>query len=236
MRIRATIASGAAALMLAPAFADTAETGIPDPRDSLTTIAEMWTPEAGDQISFTVLRKGNPFGYHRVSFDETTNGDLTVRTEVELRAGLGPITVFKYTLDSAETWRDGTLIGLSGKLNDDGRKGRVQASADGDVLVVDGSEFEGQVDLGILPSSHWNVKQSKADRLVSTEDGEILTVTMVPKGTETIQVAGETIEASRYLLDSDIDVDLWYDETGRWVKLTFEARGQTIEYVLDALY
>jgi hypothetical protein len=35
---------------------------------------------------------------------------------------------------------------------------------------------------------------------------------------------------------SDIDVDGWYDDQGRWVKLAFEARGQQIEYVLSEMY
>ena len=55
-------------------------------------------------------------------------------------------------------------------------------------------------------------------------------------GQETIVAAGKEVEATRFLLDSDIDVTLWYDEAGRWLKLAFEARGQDIEYVLTKPY
>jgi hypothetical protein len=73
-------------------------------------------------------------------------------------------------------------------------------------------------------------------KLLSTEDGEILNVKVVNKGRETIKAGNKTIEANRYLMDSALDVDLWYDDDGRWVKLAFEARGQQIEYVLANFY
>jgi len=197
---------------------------------------KLWQPSPGDEISFKVLRKGNPFGTHIVRFGETTDGALTATSDVDLKAGFGPITVFRYALDSRETWRDGMLVGLDGDLKVDDREGRVDAQAVGGSLIVDGTEFNGEVPLGILPSSHWNVRQTMAEQLISTEDGEIIDVEMRSMGRETIEAGGTRIEANRFLMDSDIDVDLWYDDEGRWVKLAFEVRDQEIEYVLNTLY
>jgi len=242
LRIWLAGALGAAALT-AQAAADTAPPS--DVHEALARaegagsgLADVprWEPAPGDTIRFNVLRKGQPFGSHEVRFDETEDGSLVARTEVSLRAGLGPITVYRYELTARETWRDGVLVALEGELNDDGKSGRVEADAEGDRLVVDGTEFSGEVELGILPSSHWNVLQTQAGRILSTEDGEIIEIAVSPKGRETIEVAGEEVEAIRYLMDSDIDVDLWYDDAGRWVKLAFTARGQDIEYVLDQSY
>ncbi|MEM1086600.1 MAG: DUF6134 family protein [Pseudomonadota bacterium] len=195
-----------------------------------------WTPQDGDVMDFKVLRKGNDFGTHKISFSGNADGEMKVRSEVSLRAGLGPITAFKYTLDTTETWQDGTLIGLSGTTNDDGDDLTVEATKDGDQLKVSGTEFNGAVPLGILPSSHWHMGQINAEKILSTEDGEILEVTSEKVGTEDVTIGGETVSADRYLLKSDIDLDLWYDTENRLVKLAFEARGQSIEYVLSDLY
>jgi len=195
-----------------------------------------WTPEPGDVIEFDVLRKGKPFGSHSVTFGEDSDGRLTARTDVLLKAGLGPITVFKYELDATEVWQDGQLVSLNGEVNDDGKEGKVTATRTGSELDVDGTEFDGQVTASIIPSSHWNFAATQATELLSTEDGEILDVSVSEQGKETIIAAGEEVEATRYLLDSDIDVTLWYDEAGRWLKLAFEARGQNIEYVLAKPY
>ena len=118
----------------------------------------------------------------------------------------------------------------------DGEKGQVEAEREGKLLEVNGTEFQGDVNGKILPSSHWNFAQTRASELLSTEDGEILKVSVSDQGTETIEAAGRPVQATKYLMDSDIDVTLWYDESGRWVKLAFTARGQNIEYVLTNAY
>lgn len=195
-----------------------------------------WTPSDGDQIAFKVLRKGKDFGTHTIRFVGDAEETLNVQVSVSLRAGLGPFTAYRYELDVEETWQQGNLVALSGSANDDGEDLRVEASRDGDQLTIDGTEFSGSVDVGILPISHWNKDQVSATRLVSTEDGEILDVSSEKLGRETINVNGESVDADHYLMKSDIGLDLWYDTENRLVKLAFEARGQSIEYVLESLY
>lgn len=197
---------------------------------------KSWQPKAGDVISFNVLREGKPFGSHAVRFTAGADGALVATTTVSLKAGLGPITVFRYKLDATETWLNGQLQKVSGAVNDDGKKGTVTATRKGAALNVTGSEFKGVAPAGIVPASHWNYAQTQTGKLLSTEDGEILNVKVTSKGRERIKAGNTTIEANRYLMDSALDVDLWYDDDGRWVKLAFEARGQQIEYVLADLY
>jgi Family of unknown function (DUF6134) len=197
---------------------------------------KAWQPKSGDVISFNVLREGKPFGSHAVKFTTDANGALVATTTVSLKAGLGPVTVFRYKLDATETWLNGELQKVSGNVNDDGKKRSVTATRKGDALNVSGTDFKGVAPAGIVPASHWNYAQTLTGKLLSTEDGEILNVKVVNKGRETIKAGNKTIEANRYLMDSALDVDLWYDDDGRWVKLAFEARGQQIEYVLASLY
>ena len=199
-------------------------------------LEKAWKPKAGDEIRFDVLRQGNAFGSHTVTFEQGPDNALVAKTKVGLKAGLGPITVFRYDLTASETWRGGELVAVTGQVNDDGKKHSMKASRSGAALDVQGTVFKGKAPADIVPASHWNYAQTKTGELLSTEDGEILKVTVKPRGRETIKAGGKTIEANRYLMDSDIDVDLWYDDQGRWVKLAFEARGQQIEYVLSELY
>jgi hypothetical protein len=195
-----------------------------------------WQPSAGDEIRFNVLRQGQAFGSHAVRFEEGPDGSLIARTEVSLKAGLGPVTLYRYQLEAAETWVNGQLVKVSGKVNDDGKRRSVTAAREGAALKVKGSDFTGTAPKDVVPASHWNYAQTMTRKLLSTEDGEILDVRVGRIGRETILAGGKTIEANRYRLDSAIDVDLWYDDDGRWVKLAFEARGQKIEYVLDRFY
>ncbi|MEM6947335.1 MAG: DUF6134 family protein, partial [Pseudomonadota bacterium] len=181
-----------------------------------------WSPSPGDVISFDVLRKGNPFGSHTVRFDEGEAGALNVAVNVDLRAGLGPITVFRYRLDANEVWRDGKLVSLEGRVNDDGNREAVTVRTGGAGLTVEGDGYSGEIPLGTLPASHWNVAQVSATQLLSTENGELLDVDVVSLGRETITAGGVEVEANAFLMKSDIDVSLWYDDEGRWLKLSFE--------------
>jgi len=226
-KLKWTIASlGACLVVSAPSFADNASTGA----------APAWKPSPGDVIAFDVLRQGNEFGSHVVRFSETSDGSLEVEVDVDLKAGLGPITLFRYELDATETWKDGKLVALEGRVNDDGTREGVRAKSEGNSLVVDGDGYTGEVAPDILPASHWNVAQTTAQRLLSSENGELIDVTVRSLGRETIEAGGKSVVANKYLMDSDIDVTLWYDDAGRWLKLAFEARGQSIEYVLKDNY
>ena len=216
-------------LVVSPAVAD----NVPVP---VETEASPWVPEDGDVISFDVTRKGKPFGLHEVTFERDGNGVLRAQTRVDLKAGLGFVTLFQYTLRAVEIWEDDRLVAVTGEVNDNGRQERVSAERDGPNLAVEGSAFSGRIMGGILPASHWNVGQVTANQLLSTENGQLLDVKVVNEGPETLIVEGQSIPATRYLMDSDIDVSLWYDERGRWLKLAFQARGQDIEYTLRRLY
>ena len=197
---------------------------------------QAWQPENGDVIKFDVLRKGKPFGSHEVRFTTSPDGDLEAVTEVSLRAGLGPITVFKYELNSSERWSDGQLVSVVGQTNDDGKKSSVTATREGDRLIVDGTDYQGPAPLDIIPSSHWNIREAFSTSILSTESGELLKVDVTEIGPDTVTVGGQEIPATHYRMKSKLNVDLWYDDQNRWVKLSFEARGQLIEYQLTRLY
>lgn len=220
---------GAAALAFT-SFCASAETA------TQTSLPTPWVASDGAVIDFTVLRKGKPFGRHILTFEREDDGALQVTTDVDLQVKFGPITAFKYRLDSVEEWIDGQLVSLTGVSNNDGRKGKVDASAKDGSLLVDSTKYEGTLPMTIIPSSHWNRMQVYQNQMLSTETGEVLDIEVEVIGEDQIQVGEETVDATQYRLKSDLTVDLWYDNQSRWVKLAFEVRGQEIEYVLNALY
>ncbi|MEE2929853.1 MAG: DUF6134 family protein [Pseudomonadota bacterium] len=207
-----------------------------DETAELTSLPAPWVATDGAVIDFTVLRKGKPFGAHRLEFAREEDGRLTVTTDVDLQVKFGPITAFRYRLDSVEEWLDGQLVSLSGKSNSDGRKGNVTATANEDAMIVESTKFDGALPLTTIPSSHWNRLQVYQEQMLSTETGEVLDIEVETIGSDIVEVGGAPVEATHYRLKSDLTVDLWYDEQSRWVKLAFQVRGQDIEYVLNELY
>ena len=202
-------------------------------------VAPMPMPSAGEEIVFDVYRNGDtPFGTHALSFEQD-GSDLLVSVDIELRAGLGPITVFRYQHQSTERWREGRLIGLRSETFKDGETYEVLAQRNGDSLDVQGEAPEiGPVSLefplSVLPSSHWHGYTTGEYAILNTEHGDELGVRVEYLGEDLLEADGERIPARRYRLISDLTVDLWYDENGRWAGCEFEARGQTVRYVRRA--
>lgn len=192
----------------------------------------IWQPSDGETLSFDVLRKGKPFGRHEVRF-EYENEVLIVENDIELEVKIGPFRAFYYAHESVETWQDGRLVSLEGETRKDGDDLSLKVSAEDDGLKVHGTNYKGEVTVGIIPSSHWNIQQIMSDTILSSEGGELLDIKVEKLGNQMVELSDRSIEAEHYRLISDLTVDLWYDETGRWVKCAFEARGQTIEYVLQ---
>ena len=225
MKTQLKFAAAGAILAFAPTVvADTATTNGSD--------ALIWQPSNGEVLDFLVLRQGNEFGYHTVTF-ETSGDQLRVENDIELEVKAGPFTLFYYGHESDEVWEDGELLSMTGETRKDGDDFTLSAMRENGELSVQGTNFSGNVRADIIPSSHWNVREVQSNQILSSEDGQLLDVAVEHLGQEKIEAGGETIVADRYRLQSDLTVDLWYDETGRWVKCVFEARGQSIEYVLQ---
>lgn len=179
-------------------------------------------------IVFDVYRNDTPFGEHAVRFDQTAGGDLRVEIDIELEAGFGPITVFRYEHEAEEIWSDGRLARLQAATLKDGDWNRVDVERAGPDTLVSGS-----VERGYLPpSSHWRGYAAGTGEILNTETGDAMAVEIEDLGMDTVETAAGPVEARHIRMSGTLTVDLWYDADGRWVGCEFEARGQTIRYVL----
>lgn len=186
---------------------------------------------AGDiprDIVFDVYRNGSEFGRHAVRFGRDEVGDLVVDVDIALRAGIGPITVFRYRHEAEEVWSDGQLQQLTASTLKDGERTAVDIRREDGVLS--GVEADGFA--GLAPSSHWRGYDVAADTILNTETGQAMDVEIADLGWSRVETASGPVRARHLRMAGTLTVDLWYDETGRWVGCAFEARGQSIRYVL----
>ncbi|PWE18020.1 hypothetical protein DDZ18_05475 [Marinicauda salina] len=204
---------------------------------AVADVAPEPEPRPGQSIVFDVYRGNAEFGEHRVEFSEEEDA-LKVDVSIRLRAGLGPITMFRYEHESTERWRGDELVSLRARTLKDGETYRVAAERTREGLRVRGEDEAGAFDelfqSAPPPSSHWHRYGVELDRMISTETGRPLPVDVQYLGEERIAGDGGTIRAHRFRVVSDITVDLWYDENGHWAGCAFEARGQSIRYVRRA--
>ncbi len=185
----------------------------------------------GPEIRFSVWRKGDRIGDHRVQFRR--DGDrLDVEIDFQARVRFLGITAYLFEYQSSAAWQGATLLSLDATVDDDGTQGAVSARRYGQDVVVEGTRGLRRLAGPLYPSNHWHPGVIGQTRILNTLTGGIGDVEMELVGREMVATAHGEIAADRYLFSGDLqDVDVWYDSEGRWVKLRFLTEGgELIEY------
>lgn len=194
--------------------------------------ATFAAPPEPDPLDYTVLRKGKQVGSHRVSF-AYSGDDLQVGIETDVKVKIFGLTVYKFEHQGDEVWRDGRLIGLTSRTDDDGSDKQLRVRINGEHLQVNGSATTDPAPLDIIPASLWNRVLVEQAVLLNTLDGSQMSVRVAKMGEEQIPVRGVPVSATHYSVTGELARELWYSEQGVLVKVAFKGEdGSQIEYVL----
>jgi hypothetical protein len=228
---RTLVIAGGAFFLTRPIWAD------PDAATPAATAAPssgksglMATPP-GKVLGFDVVRDKSKIGTHVLTFDQ--DGDnLTINVAVELKVGVGPITLFRYKHKAVEVWKNGILFSLDTETNDDGTPNIVTGRRTETGFTVEGTKaklYTAPDDA--IPATHWNRNQLNGP-WINTQDGRLLHPIITPMGNDAIPTAdGGTLMANHFALKGDAVLDTWYDATRNWAGLSFKAGdGSSIVY------
>lgn len=189
-------------------------------------------PESG-VLHFTLLRNDSPLGSYDLRF-ETREDGLHVATRVRVDYRLAFITLYRFEQDRNELWRDGRLISLETRTNDNGDRYALTAWATADGVQVAGRDFDGLAPADIMPTGFWDIRTVQRTLLMNSETGELMDVSVTRIGEETVTAWGRPVSATHFRVEGDTEKDLWYDEKGVWIGLRMTASdGSTIEYRLE---
>lgn len=188
--------------------------------------------QASEELAFDVLMDGSKIGRHVVTL--WNKGDKTyVDIDIALKVGLGPIVFYRYEQRNQALWENGALVSFISNTDDDGDEFDVRANRNGDALSVEVNGTNGIAVSDWFPTTYWNKRTVLQNRLLATRDGEVLAVDTKFVGVETVKAGGVDVVAEKFEMRGDLDIDLWYDENDRWVKLAFDYRGNRFDYVLQ---
>jgi len=182
-----------------------------------------------DDIAFQVYRDGARLGHHRVTF-RREDQDLRVDIDIKLEVKLLFLTVFSYHHQNREVWRDGRLVAIDTKTDDDGQSYWMRGRATEQGLAVEGSSGRFLAPADVMPTSYWNAETVRKSRLLDTQHGRLVEIEIAPAGLENVPLEGGPVEARRYSMTGDLTLELWYTPQGEWAKTSFEARGASVIY------
>ena len=197
-----------------------------------TATSSPTAPAADGEWNFRVLLDGKEVGWHRY----VVRGD-GASTEVESRAQFDVrflmLNAYSYRHTARERWRGACLDELESRTETNGRVEEVAAVAYDDAVVVDGPSGDARLPGCVMSFAYWDPRILRATRLLNSQTGELLPVSVAGRGTERVNVAGRNVAATRHRLSApNLQIDLWYAD-GRWVALEAPTPGgRTLRYEL----
>lgn len=192
-------------------------------------VSEDWRAgiPTSQQMAFGIYRKGKeePVGFQVLRFADQPDGSLEVEVYIEIDIYFGPFHVFGYRHHNLETWRDGKLIALSSRTDNNGKDEYVEVAEQAGELVGRGSRYSGTLPTGIIPTSYFNPNFIRQTQILSTQDGRVFEVQIIPRGREQVTTPSGQVAAERFSTKGKVKIDIWYTPQGQWVRTEFERRG-----------
>ena len=147
--------------------------------------------------------------------------------------------MYEYSHQNIEFWKNNSLQKLQTNTDKNGEFLNCNFDKIDDVYQIDGSSGEKLIKNSLIPTSYWNKKivENKFLTALNTQDCSYLNFTISYIGQGLIY--NNSLLADHFKLigkessGEDVDIDLWYDEKNRWVKMIFVKDGSKIEYILD---
>ncbi|AEO47829.1 hypothetical protein F11_06795 [Rhodospirillum rubrum F11] len=186
-------------------------------------------PLANRALVYEIRANDSPIGRETVTL-RRQGGETRVVVETLSDTRILFVSVH-YDHHREELWRNGALVSVTTRTNDDGTRHSLSVvdQGGGRQVTVDGKPADLPTDA--LPLTLWTRAVVAGRPLYSVIDAELYSVASQAKGKETVVIAGAAIDAERFSLKGDIDRELWYDGEGLLLRATFSRRSFPIEFI-----
>jgi hypothetical protein len=183
---------------------------------------------------FAILRGGDEVGFHTVRL--TREGDaLRAEIDIEIVVRFLGIAAYRYEMQNRELWRGGLLVSGDSAVNDDGERKRVLTRREDGRLIVDGANYAGPAPDDAATTTYFTRDFLTRPTWISTDAGDLLSVTRREIGPTTVETPAGPVEATRWRVTDGgaYDVNVAYDAAGEWLGLEFDAGGEPARYRVD---
>jgi hypothetical protein len=194
-------------------------------------VSQPVSANQSDEYQFRVFLDGNEIGTHRVEL-KRQGEQKEVSIEANFDVKILFVNVYSYRHSNRETWKGQCLDNINARTDANGDDFFVMSRDNGRGLVLSTHDGDKKLEGCVRTFAYWDPGLLEAERLLNSQTGEYVPVSIKELGTEAIELNGTTVMANRYQLIAENDViDLWYANGNRWVALESKTeRGMTIRY------
>jgi len=186
--------------------------------------------EFSQNRDFVISVNGKEAGFSRMSIKQQNDGSfiMTVQASVELKI----FFTYRFMLDSTEYWKDGRLVHMKSKVNDNGKQDEVTAAAQNDHIVIrknKSPDFTVPADSWV--TSFWKLADAKYHNknipVLESYTAETYNGQLQYVGTEQLPVGSQSLPCYHFRISGGAyPIDLWFDQYYLLVREEFNKSGQ----------
>lgn len=156
---------------------------------------------------------------------------ITADISAHLDISILGLLSFSYDLRAREMWANGRLQSLEAQTDNDGSLETVRATATSDGVQVHGTAFSGLVRGNPATTSFFAADFLTRPQWISTQDGNPLSIRAGNSGTIAVETPGGSVNANRYIVSGDMDIELYYTAQGEWIGSQRSIAGQRVKFL-----
>lgn len=180
-----------------------------------------------DRWVFRVFLDDKPIGFHEFRVSDNDGGrQVEIKAEFDVKFLF--FNAYSYAHRTTESWAQNCLREIEAVTNANGEQSRIYGQHAENVFRLENGDGSGTLESECIRSfAYWNPVILESERLLNAQTGEILEVTVVPHGPDTLSVGANRIAAEKFVIEmQDGPITLWYSaDTRQWVALEAPAKG-----------
>ena len=182
------------------------------------------TPANAGEWKFRVLLDGKDIGEHRFLL-RTDGTERELRSEARFDVRILMFNAYRYVHEATERWNGNCLVSLASNTDSNGDLESVRATTAGGRMSVERTGRREEHDGCVMTFAYWNPEILTARRLLNSQSGELVPVTITDAGAETLTVRRRPVTANRHRIQGpDLRIDIWYAGE-QWIALEAPAKG-----------
>jgi hypothetical protein len=183
---------------------------------------------------FTIRIDGDVAGTYLMTITKYNDGSVSMQGKADVKVKKFGITTYTYSYSGAEIWKNGRLLRLASKANDDGKQFEVVAAAlPNGLQVTTNGQTRNAPDAWVTtywqaPGAHF---RNKSIPLLDADTGKDIAATLQFVGVTPVTFGGQAVNCNHYQLAGGVKVKLWYDGSDRLVReeSTEDGHAMTLE-------
>jgi Family of unknown function (DUF6134) len=189
---------------------------------------------------FTIEVDGKACGQYVMTITKQDSGIVSMQAVANMTLKL-LIRTYRYQFEGTEHWKNGRLLQLNSKSDDDGKKNEVSAKAEPQSLRLRVNGQERNCRWDVWTTSYFQVADQRfhnqAVPLLDNDTGKEYLGQLKLLAAETLTLGGKAQTCQHFRVSGGPSqaTDLWFDGEGRLVRQEFTEEGKRVVFNLQAV-